>query len=90
MEAAKSKLTKSIPSMADPMFVVAKGTQKGFIFLYEIFKASTASEKTCSMMQKQLAQKSATKLTQTCRMDPRPIRGYFSSQKASKRYPVQP
>lgn len=29
------------------MLVVAKGTQKGFIFLYEILKASIASLKTC-------------------------------------------
>lgn len=35
-------------NMAEPMFVVAKGTQKGFIFLYEIRKASIASLKTCS------------------------------------------
>jgi hypothetical protein len=42
------KLTRSIASMAEPMFVVAKGTQKGFIFLYETLKASIASLKTCS------------------------------------------
>lgn len=41
------KQTRSIASMAEPIFVVAKGTQKGFIFLYEILKASTASLKTC-------------------------------------------
>lgn len=35
-------------SMAEPMFVVAKGTQKGFIFLYEILNASIASLKTCT------------------------------------------
>jgi hypothetical protein len=34
--------------MAEPMFVVAKGTQKGFIFLYETLKASIASLKTYS------------------------------------------
>jgi hypothetical protein len=32
--------------MAEPIFVVAKGTQKGFTFLYEILKASIASLKT--------------------------------------------
>jgi hypothetical protein len=37
------KQTRSIASMAEPIFVVAKGTQKGFIFLYEILKASMAS-----------------------------------------------
>ena len=45
---SKFKLTRSIASMAEPIFVVAKGTQKGFIFLYEILKASIASLKTCS------------------------------------------
>lgn len=35
-------------SIAEPIFVVAKGTQKGFIFLYEILKASSASQKTYS------------------------------------------
>lgn len=43
------KQTRSIASMAEPIFVVAKGTQKGFIFLYEIRKASMASLKTCLM-----------------------------------------
>ena len=49
------KHTRSIASMAEPIFVVAKGTQKGFIFLYEIRKASMASLKTC------LIHKSTTK-----------------------------
>jgi hypothetical protein len=34
------KRTRSIASMAEPIFVVAKGIQKGFIFLYDIRKAS--------------------------------------------------
>lgn len=44
----KLKQTRSIASMAEPIFVVAKGTQKGFIFLYETRRASIASLKTCS------------------------------------------
>ena len=35
--------TRSIASMAEPIFVVAKGIVKGLILLYETRKASTAS-----------------------------------------------
>lgn len=35
--------------MAEPIFVVAKGIQKGFIFLYDIRKASMESLITCSI-----------------------------------------
>lgn len=45
-------LTKSIANMAEPIFVVANGTQNGFIFRYETLSASTASLKTCSHIQK--------------------------------------
>jgi hypothetical protein len=43
------KRTRSIASMAEPIFVVAKGIQKGFIFLYDIRKASMESLITCSI-----------------------------------------
>jgi hypothetical protein len=39
--------------MAEPIFVVAKGIQKGFIFLYDIRKASMESLITCSIHKQQ-------------------------------------
>ena len=37
------ELTRSMASMAEPMLVVTKGMQKGFIFLYDTFSAAMAS-----------------------------------------------
>lgn len=75
------------------MFVDTKGTQKGLIFLYEMLRASIASLKTCSMMQKQLTQKSATK----CLKNAEWILVLYSymqifwlSKRFQKIYPVQP
>ena len=59
--------------MAEPIFVVAKGTQKGFIFLYETLKASMASLKTCSFTKqphKQSNQDTATMQDESASLPP--------------------
>lgn len=68
------------------MFVDTKGTQKGLIFLYEMLRAAIASLKTCSMMQKQLTQKSATNCLKNAEWILVLYSRYFGSQKDSKRY----
>lgn len=60
--------------MAEPILVVAKGTQKGFIFLYETLNASIASLKTCSIHKNSQLKKnrfkwSVNKIMPQCKMN---------------------